>query len=90
MVRDVEYSERELARLKSLVEEAEKVYSEARLKAQETLQQAQKEIAEKRRNSQMEEQRSNEQLSNERKELDRRVDIDALRVLLDRNKNANK
>ena len=48
------------------------------------------EIAEKRRNSQMEEQRSNEQLSNERKELDRRVDIDALRVLLDRNKNANK
>ena len=45
MVRDVEYSERELARLKSLVEEAEKVYSEARLKAQETLQQAQKEIA---------------------------------------------
>jgi hypothetical protein len=48
------------------------------------------EIAEQRRNSQMEAQRSNEQLSNERKELDRRVDIDALRVLLDRNKNANK
>lgn len=48
MVRDVEYSERELARLKSLVEEAEKVYSQARLKAHETLQQAQKEIAEKR------------------------------------------
>merc|ERR1712072_23818 len=48
MVRDVEYSETELARLKSLVEEAEKVYSQARQKAQETLQQAQKEIAEKR------------------------------------------
>ena len=54
MVRDVECSERELARLKSLVEEAEKVYSEARLKAQETLQQAQKEIAEKRRKQSME------------------------------------
>jgi hypothetical protein len=54
MVRDVEYSERELARLKSLVEEAEKVYSQARLKAHETLQQAQKEIAEKRRKQSME------------------------------------
>jgi hypothetical protein len=48
------------------------------------------EIAEQRRNSEMEAQRSNEQLSNERKELDRRVDIDALRVLMDRNKNGNK
>ena len=48
-VRGVEESERELAGLKALGEEAEKVYSEARLKAQETLQQAQKEIAEKRR-----------------------------------------
>ena len=54
MVRDVEYSETELARLKSLVEEAEKVYSQARQKAQETLQQAQKEIAEKRRKQSME------------------------------------
>lgn len=46
-------------------------------------------LAEQRRNSGMAAERDNEKLSNERAELDRRVDIDALRALSERDKNGN-